>query len=147
MKFSIATALTVLAGVASARIDAFTVPKTVKAGEKFEVTLQGHNYIQSMYEIAAAFGYSDFLYGPAASQSLQHYLDAVFLGPEKSNTIANYSFPVSLPADTKDGDYAFTVGLFELIGALNSPNAGTMAANFSVGDKTSDELVHGTFVF
>lgn len=80
MKFSIATALTVLAGVASARIDYFTVPSTIKPGDKFEVTLEGHNYIQSMYEIAAAFGITGSVYSQY-SDSLQIYLDSVYLGP------------------------------------------------------------------
>ncbi|KAI5282619.1 hypothetical protein KEM54_002688 [Ascosphaera aggregata] len=145
MKFSTVTALTVLAGVASARIDAFTVPKTIKAGEEFEVTLVSHGYIQSMYEIAAAFGLSSFQSGSYASQSLQIYLDSVYLGPETSNTYDNYTFPIIVPKDTKNGVYAFTIGLFELVGALNSPSAGTMSANVTVGDKTSGELVYGGY--
>lgn len=174
MKFSIATALTVLAGVASARIDAFKVPKTVKPGDKFEVTLEGHNYIQSMYEIAAAFGITGGVYSQY-SDSLQIYLDSVYLGPgpfsllplnlptlairgialltsniffgftEKSNTIQNYKFPVTLPESVQKGDYTFGVGLFELIGALNSPSAGFMSANITVGDETSSELVEGGY--
>ncbi|KZZ95606.1 hypothetical protein AAP_01282 [Ascosphaera apis ARSEF 7405] len=144
MKFSIATALTVLAGVASARIDYFTVPSTIKPGDKFEVTLEGHNYIQSMYEIAAAFGITGSVYSQY-SDSLQIYLDSVYLGPEKSNTVHNYKFPVTLPESVQKGDYTFGVGLFELVGALNSPSAGFMHANITVGDETSSELVEGGF--
>ncbi|KAI5302488.1 hypothetical protein KEM56_000654 [Ascosphaera pollenicola] len=144
MKFSVATAITALAGVASARIDAFRVPQTVKPGDTFSVTLVGHNYIQTMYEVAAAFGISSHTYGSYPG-TLPTVLDSVYLGPEKSNTIDSYDFPVTIPENTEKGDYTFTVGMFELIGALNSPNAGYMSTNFTVGDETSDNIIVGTY--
>ncbi|KAI5309569.1 hypothetical protein KEM55_002948 [Ascosphaera atra] len=136
MKLSFAAAITALAGLASARIDAFAVPKTIKPGDEFTVSLEGHGYIQTQYEVAAAFGIT----GQEYQDSLQTVLDSVYLGPDKSNTQDKYNYTVTLPEDTKEGPYTFSVALFKLEGALNSPYAETYSVNVTVGKETSSEF-------
>lgn len=69
-----------LLGFVSARIDEFAVPSTIKPGESFDVVLVGHDYIQRVDEIAAAFGVRPV---DAYKGSLGTLLGSVYLGPSE----------------------------------------------------------------
>lgn len=79
MKFGLSlAALTGLLSLATARIEGFAVPKTIKPGDQFDAVLIGHNYIQTVAEVAAAFGVQP---GQGYKGVLGTQLGSVYLGP------------------------------------------------------------------
>ena len=78
MRFSTIATLGAFAGLAAARIEGFAVPKTVKPGEEFDTILMGFNYIQTVDEVAAAFGIAS---GDGYPESLGAVISSVYLGP------------------------------------------------------------------
>lgn len=54
---SILAASASVLSVAQARIGGIGVPSTIKAGDTFNLTIQGHNYIQSITDVSIAVGY------------------------------------------------------------------------------------------
>lgn len=82
MRFDFALiAFSGLLGLSAARIDGFSVPKTIKPGDQFDAILVGHNYIQRVDEIAAAFGVDP---GEGHKGSLGSLINSVYLGPGTS---------------------------------------------------------------
>lgn len=81
MRFSIALAATSLLALTEARIVGISVPKTIKPGEDFEAIIISENYIQSVYDVAIAFGYSP---GKGFPGSLGQVADSFYLGPGKT---------------------------------------------------------------
>lgn len=71
-------ALTGIMGLAAARIESFSVPKTIKPGEEFDAILHGFNYIQTVDEVAAAFGVAA---GDGFPDSLGAVISSTYLGP------------------------------------------------------------------
>ena len=63
------------------RIIGIQVPKTIKPGEDFEAIIISENYIQSVYDVAIAFGYSP---GKGFPGSLGQVADSFYLGPGKT---------------------------------------------------------------
>lgn len=80
---TIIASCTGLLGLVSARIDSYAVPSTIRAGETFNAVLVGHDYIQSVAEIAAAFGIRSV---DAYKGSLGTLLGSVYLGPSEYST-------------------------------------------------------------
>lgn len=80
MRYASLTVLAGLVSLATARITAFAVPKTIKPGDQFDTILMGFNYIQTVDEIAAAFGVAP---GDGWEGSLGTLINSVYLGPSK----------------------------------------------------------------
>jgi hypothetical protein len=132
MKFSLAAATTVAAfllSTASARVSGVFVPPTLVPGQVFEVTVHGENYIQSVYDVAIAFGIAP---GRGFPGSLGTVLASEYLGPALSNTVGNYSFPIVLPGNTPTGQALFTASLTSLYGAASGPTLETFNVTVNV---------------
>ncbi|BDD63679.1 hypothetical protein MPDQ_000597 [Monascus purpureus] len=138
MRLSFVAAVTGLLGLASARIEGFAVPKTIKPGESFDAVLMGYNYIQTVAEIAAAFGVQP---GQGYPGAIGTSLGSVYLGPANSNKIGNLSFPVTIPADTAKGQASVSAALFQIYGASGSPSVEIFNLTVTLGDVTSTEYV------
>lgn len=78
MRSSILAAFGAFLGLAAARIEGFAVPKTIKPGDEFDAILMGYNYIQSVDEVAAAFGVAP---GDGFPGTLGILIDSTYLGP------------------------------------------------------------------
>ncbi|KAK5696020.1 hypothetical protein LTR97_008440 [Elasticomyces elasticus] len=64
---------------ASARIAGIAAPSSIVAGSDFTITIITENYIQSVLDVSAAFGFT----GTVFPDSLGSYLTSVYLGPSK----------------------------------------------------------------
>lgn len=84
MRFSTLTALGACLSLAAARIEGFAVPKTIKPGNEFDAILMGFNYIQTVDEIAAAFGVAA---GEGYPGSLGAVIESTYLGPGMLNLL------------------------------------------------------------
>lgn len=74
----LASTLSLLAASASARITGFYAPKTVAPDSTVKLLVQGENYIQSIEDVAIAFGIQ---HGKATPESLGTLLGSRYLGP------------------------------------------------------------------
>lgn len=80
MHFPLTTAFALLLTTAHARINGIAVPATIKPGEEFDAIILSSNYIQSVYDVAIAFGYTP---GDGYPGSLGQVIDSFYLGPGK----------------------------------------------------------------
>ncbi|KAI8668276.1 hypothetical protein NCS55_00852800 [Fusarium keratoplasticum] len=136
MRFSIALAATSLLALTEARIVGISVPKTIKPGEDFEAIIISENYIQSVYDVAIAFGYSP---GKGFPGSLGQVADSFYLGPDESNQLHNFNKTIKIPTDAVKGEGLVTASLFSLYGAASAPTLSNYNVSVTFGDKTSKE--------
>jgi hypothetical protein len=115
---SAALVLSTLISSSSAIITGVTAPSTVYAYNPFTVTLTTADYIQSVYDVAVAFGVAP---GAGYPDSLGNVLSTAFLGPSKSNILTPITFDVTLPAGTGNGEYVLTAAVYSLLGAAYEP--------------------------
>ena len=80
MRFTPLVAITTLLTAAQARINGIAVPATIKPGEEFEAIILSSNYIQSVYDVAIAWGYTS---GEGYPDALGTVVDSFYLGPGK----------------------------------------------------------------
>ncbi|OLN86171.1 hypothetical protein CCHL11_04114 [Colletotrichum chlorophyti] len=129
-----------LFALANARIYGIAFPETVKAGDNVTAIVETENYIQTVQDIAIAFGIA-----PEASaypQTLgQNFLGSFYLGPEKSNIIENITEIVTIPEDLAPGKYVVAAGLYSLYGASKSTTLTNYNVTVTVGDATSETYV------
>ena len=79
MRFSVATATVAsLLSVAQARIYGIAVPSTIQVGGGFNAIIESSNYIQSVYDVAIAFGTAP---APGFQGSLGQPIGSYYLGP------------------------------------------------------------------
>jgi hypothetical protein len=70
--------------LASGRIIGISVPDTIKPGDGFNAIIQVENYIQSVYDVAIAFGVAP---GKGFPDSLGTVMNSFYLGPGMSNSL------------------------------------------------------------
>lgn len=80
MRFTIAAVAATLAATAQARIAGIAVPDTIKAGDKVDLHILSEGYIQTVDDVAVAFGYADNDNYPDTINTL---LGSFYLGPGK----------------------------------------------------------------
>ncbi|KAH6893484.1 hypothetical protein B0T10DRAFT_274512 [Thelonectria olida] len=134
MRLSLAATAATLFAAANARITGIAVPETIKPGDTFDVVIESSNYIQTVYDVAIAFGYAP---GKGYPDSLFNVVGSFYLGPEESNQLHNFNKTVTVPSTATKGEGVFSAGLYSLYGA----SSGTTLSNYNVsvtfGDKTS----------
>jgi len=115
---SAALFLSTLISPSSAIITGVTAPSTVYAYDPFTITLTTADYIQSVYDVAVAFGVAP---GAGFPGALGNVVTSAFLGPSKSNILTPITFDATLPAGTGNGEYVLTAAVYSLFGAAYGP--------------------------
>lgn len=111
---SIAFLASTLISSTSAIITGVQTTPTVYAYNPFTVTLTTADYIQSVYDVAVAFGVAP---GTGFPGALGNVMSTAYLGPSKSNILTPIQFQVTLPAGTGNGPHILTAEVFSLFGA------------------------------
>ena len=133
------SALALLTSTTSARIVGIAAPKTVAVDSTVKLEIIGEDYIQSIQDVAIAFGIQ---HGTKPTpDSLGTLLNSKYLGPDDSNVDGNITAYVHIPSGTPKGKTTLTGSLFSLLGALYSPNIDNFQLTTTVGDHTSSEYV------
>ena len=87
MHFSTTTTLASLLSLSSARIIGIAVPATIRPGDGFNAIIETENYIQSVYDVAIAFGVAP---GAGYPGTLGTVLGSYYLGPGKTKRTEPY---------------------------------------------------------
>lgn len=142
MRTSTFVAALASASLASARIVGIAAPATIVPGKPFTLTLLTENYIQSVADIAVAWGFSP---PPGFPYSLGSLASSAYLGPDKSNTLENVTLEVTAPAGLsgvqKDEKAVLSAGVYSLYGASSGPTVLNANVTVNVGDQVSEETV------
>jgi hypothetical protein len=83
MRLTSALSTAALVALADARITGISVPETIKPGDTITAYIKSSNYIQTVYDVAIAFGYGP---GAGTPQSLGLVAATMYLGPSTSTT-------------------------------------------------------------
>ncbi|EFQ30194.1 hypothetical protein CGRA01v4_00422 [Colletotrichum graminicola] len=129
-----------LFALANARIIGIAFPEAVKAGDRVDAIIETEGYIQSVTDVAIAFGMAPKISAYPGTLG-QNVLGSFYLGPEKSNTIENITQTVTVPSDLADGQYVFAAGLYSLYGASSSTTLSNYNVTITVCNVTSDSYV------
>jgi hypothetical protein len=78
MKLSTVTVAAPLIALTQARINGIAVPATIRPGDGFNARILSSNYIQSVYDVAIAFGYAP---APGFPGALGQVIGSYYLGP------------------------------------------------------------------
>ena len=128
---TILTALTT-AALSTARITGVSAPSTISLSDTkgYDLTLITENYIQSVADVAVAWGYAPKpgYYGTIGSQT-----GSAYLGPDKSNQLENVTVAVPAPSGLTVGqEYVLGVSLFSLYGASGTPTTTLMNVTVTI---------------
>jgi hypothetical protein len=134
------SALTLLATTAQARIDGFYAPQTVAPNSDVKLLIRGDDYIQSIQDVAIAFGLQHGT--DPTPDSLGTLLGSKYLGPDESNVVGNITATVHIPSGTQRGKTTLTASLFSLLGALYEPALSDFQVTVNVGKFTSSQYVY-----
>jgi hypothetical protein len=147
--------------VAIARIYGVAVPSTIRPGDNFTAIILSSNYIQSVYDVAIAFGHLPVDGYPGILGSV---IGSYYLGPgkpsltptgivamaniyvngnpaEKSNQLNNFTKLVTLPPSVPKGMALITASLMSLYGASSSPILINYNVTVRFGDETSTDYI------
>ncbi|KAF2465346.1 secreted protein NIS1 [Lindgomyces ingoldianus] len=140
----ISTLVSTLATIAlsSARIIGLAAPSTLKPGDPYAFKLLTENYIQSVYDVSVAWGYSA---APGHLQSLGSSVGSAYLGSSVSNTLNNITISASAPSDLGSlaGDskkVVLSAAVYSLYGASSMPTIANFNVTINVGDSTSSQF-------
>lgn len=119
MKFTAAAVSALaLAFPASAIISSISAPATVTAGSTFILTLNTADYIQSVYDVSAAFGIAA---GSGNAGSLGTVFASAYLGPPLSNILTPIKFTVTVDESTPKGESIIAASVTSLYGVEAEP--------------------------
>jgi hypothetical protein len=157
MRLSIVAATATLLAAAEARLIGIAVPDVIKPGEGFNAIIMTENYIQSVYDVAIAFGYKP---AGAFPDSLGTVLDSFYLGPctyflknhsshrikanimiDQSNQLQNVTKWVQVRADAPRGRQTVVASLMSLYGAGSLPVLSNWNVTVTFGDFTSNHYI------
>ncbi|KAF4980476.1 hypothetical protein FZEAL_3521 [Fusarium zealandicum] len=136
MRFSVAAAAATLLALTDARIVGIKVPKTIQPGEKFDAVIVTESYIQSVYDVAIAFGYSN---GEGFPGTLGTPVGSYYLGPKASNKLQSFNRTLTIPKDAQKGEGVVSASLFSLYGRSSAQTLSDYNVTVTFGDKTSTE--------
>jgi hypothetical protein len=127
--------------LSSAIITGFSVPDTIKPGDRFNLVINTANYIQSVYDVSVAFGIAA---GSGYQGALGNIVDSFDLGPSRSNIDTPINEYVTVPNGIAAGPALFTATFYSLFGAELSPSLTTWNVSVTIGDTTSGTRVTST---
>lgn len=149
-----------------ARIAGLSVPSTIKAGDTFNLIIEGTDYIQSVTDVSLAVGY--FPGAAPLGDGLGIYITAFDLGkfycrrqsnpPQKEfidevsdsnyhHTVAsssydgNFNKSVTFPTSSYTGVASFTASLESLYGAQYEPILTPFNITITIGEETCSDYV------
>ncbi|KAF4313884.1 putative secreted protein nis1 [Botryosphaeria dothidea] len=123
---------------AYARLDGVKVPSTIAPGDTFTAIMINEIYIQTVYDVAIAFGISP---PPGHEGYIGQVLGSQYLGPELSNQRQNLNLTVKMPDSIAKGEQVFYAALYSLYGASSGPTISNFNVTTTIGDVTSDDYV------
>lgn len=124
MHFSTIASALATASLATARIVGLSTPATLTPNTTFPITLLSENYIQSVSEIAVAWGFQvpTNANPQGYPYTLGSFTGSSYLGPNASNTLSNVTIQATVPAALQAGqDMVFGVAVMSLYGASAGP--------------------------
>jgi hypothetical protein len=140
---TLTTALTT-ASLASARLIGISAPSSVAPNSTFQLTLLSEGYIQSVADVAVAWGF-DLL--PGYPGSLGGYASSAYLGPSKSNQGQNnVTISATVPAELAEAYYfgkemLLNAAVYSLYGASSGTTVTGFNVTVSIGNATSGDVV------
>jgi hypothetical protein len=150
MRASTLTSTLLTASLASARIIGLSTPASLVPNQPFTITLLTENYIQSVSDVAVAWGYQL----PTSANptgypyTLGAFTGSSYLGPDKSNTLSNVTVdataPEALGGDSWRGDVVFSVAVMSLYGASGTPSTTSWNVTVKVGETGVEGEVSST---
>jgi hypothetical protein len=141
IKMRTSTLFAGLSGVAlsTARLTGISAPSTISNSKGYTLNLITENYIQSVADIAVAWGYAP---RPGFPGTIGSSTGSAYLGPDKSNQLKNVPIEVPAPSGLTVGqEYVLGVSLFSLYGASGTPTTTLINVTVTVGDEVSEETV------
>lgn len=130
-----------LSTLTSARIIGLAAPSTITPSTPFNITLLTENYIQSVADIAVAWGFQI----PTSANptgypyTLGSFANSSYLGPNKSNVLENVTVEASVPATLETGkDVVLGVAVMSLYGASAGPVTTGWNVTIHVGENEGD---------
>jgi hypothetical protein len=141
-------ATSLLSSLASARITGLSAPATLAPNSTFSFTLQTEGYIQSVSDVAVAWGFAL----PTATNptgfpyTLGSFAGSSYLGPEKSNVLGNVSVEATTPDAFESEAYmgknvVFSVAVMSLYGASAGPVTQSWNVTVKIGEEEGSEVV------
>lgn len=142
MQFSTSTIISSLSLLAltQARIIGLSAPATIAAGQPFTVQLLTENYIQSVYDVGAAFGIAPGSGYPAGSDypaSLGTVIGSGGIGAAGSNVVTPLSFTVAIAPGYPAGEAILSTSVMSLYGAVAGPTLTGWNVTVTIGSETS----------
>jgi hypothetical protein len=147
MRFSTLTASLLPTTLASARIIGLSAPSALTPNSTFTFTLLTENYIQSVADVAVAWGFQRVTPANPTGYpyTLGSFTNSSYLGPEKSNTLANVTVDAVVPAALGDeswkGDVVFSVAVMSLYGASGGPSTAGWNVTVKIGEGEGSGVV------
>ncbi|KAF2119530.1 hypothetical protein BDV96DRAFT_642549 [Lophiotrema nucula] len=152
MRFSTLTITLATATLTAARIIGIAAPATLGVNSTFPLTLITEDYIQAVYDVSVAWGFSA---APGHLYSLGEDTQSAYLGPSKSNILTNITIDAKTPENLdslggKPEKVVLAASLFSLYGVSQGPTVANFNITVNVGSVTggpivrSDDFVWGT---
>lgn len=129
------------AALSSARLVGVAAPSTLAPSQPFTLTLITENYIQSVADVAVAWGYS---LSPGFPNSLGSFTSSSYLGPDKSNQLQNVTIAATAPEGLENWqgkEVTLSASLYSLYGASGGPSVTNFNVSVTVGEETGGEVV------
>lgn len=129
---------TLLPILTTARLTGLRIPSTILPGRPFTAILVNEIYIQTVYDVAVAFGLSP---PPSHSDWIGTVLSSQYLGPAQSNLRQNLNITLTIPEGLAavGSQQVVYAALYSLYGASSMPTLTTFNVTASIGKKTSEE--------
>jgi Nis1 family len=125
-------------GLSQAIITGISVPATIKPGDGFNAYINTADYIQSVYDVAVAFGVAP---GAGYQGALGQVIDSFYLGPEQSNVVQPIPKWVTMSSTVQQGQAIVSAAVFSLYGAADAQTLTTYNVTVTIGDATSTNYV------
>jgi len=142
MRFTTSLSLSALSlsllSTTSAIITGITAPSIIAPGQPFTITINTANYVQSVYDVAVAFGIAP---GAGFHGSLGSVFASEYLGPSLSNIETPIDFTILIDENTPVGPVLLSATTLSLFGAVAEPVASLWNVTVTVGEVTSQDTV------
>lgn len=151
MRFTSLSTLALSASLASARIVGISVPSTLAPNTTVPFTLITEGYIQSVADIAFAFGFQlpTAKYPTGYPGTLGSFLTSAYLGPQNSNKSNNVTIQVTVPDQLESAAWygkqvVLTAGVYSVYGASGGPEIDGWNVTVTIGETTGGDNVAST---